>query len=80
MDNDEFKQMIVKNIISDLQEVGFEVDLEKLEEFFMKVREIVNEKVKEFGFDFFKGFSFDFIINIIMEKLRVFGVLVGMFY
>lgn len=46
----------------------------------MKVREIVNEKVKEFGFDFFEGFSFDFIINIIMEKLRVFGVLVGMFY
>lgn len=74
MDNDEFKQMIVKNIISDLQEAGFEVDPEKPEESLMKVREIANEKAKEFGFDFSEGFSFDSITNTIMEKLRAFGV------
>lgn len=78
MDNDEFKQMIVKNIISDLQEAGFEVDPEKPEESLMKVREIANEKAKEFGFDFSEGFSFDSITNTIMEKLRAFGVPVGM--
>lgn len=80
MDNDEFKQMIVKNIISDLQEAGFEVDPEKPEESLMKVREIANEKAKEFGFDFSEGFSFDSITNTVMEKLRAFGVPVGMFY
>ncbi|XP_022286159.2 uncharacterized protein LOC111099091 isoform X2 [Crassostrea virginica] len=74
MDNDEFKQMIVKNIISDLKEAGFEVDPEQPEESLQKIREIANEKAKEFGFDFSNGVSFGSIKSTMLEKLRAFGV------
>ncbi|XP_061198006.1 uncharacterized protein LOC133206092 [Saccostrea echinata] len=74
MDNEEFKQMIVKNIISDLKDEGFDVDPEKPEESLMKLREIANEKAREFGFDFSNGFDFGSMGNNIMEKLRAFGV------
>ncbi|XP_062590131.1 uncharacterized protein LOC134251722 [Saccostrea cucullata] len=74
MDNEEFKQMIVKNIISDLKEEGFDVDPENPEESLMKLREIANEKAREFGFDFSNGFDLTSMGNNIMEKLRAFGV------
>lgn len=77
MDNDEFKQMIVKNIISDLKEAGFEVDPEQPEESLQKIREIANEKAKEFGFDFSNGVSFGSIKSTMLEKLRAFGVPIG---
>lgn len=79
MDNDEFKQMIVKNIISDLKEAGFEVDPEQPEESLQKIREIANEKAKEFGFDFSNGVSFGSIKSTMLEKLRAFGVPIGKF-
>ncbi|XP_048753656.2 uncharacterized protein LOC125664899 [Ostrea edulis] len=74
MDNNEFKHMIVKHIISDLRDEGFDVDPENPEESLLKLREIAYEKAKEFGFDFSNGFNFDSIRSNIIEKLRAFGV------
>jgi hypothetical protein len=80
MDNNEFKHVIVKNIIADLRDEGFDVNPENEEESLQKLREIANEKAKEFGFDFSNGFNFDSLRSNIIEKLRTFGVPVGMMF
>ncbi|XP_022286157.2 uncharacterized protein LOC111099090 [Crassostrea virginica] len=74
MDDDDFKKMVLKDILITLQQKGFDIDPEEPKEAVLKLKTMAFEMAKNYGFEINEQMEWPEVKEKIMEAMREKGV------
>ncbi|XP_061162815.1 uncharacterized protein LOC133172027 [Saccostrea echinata] len=74
MDDEEFKKIVIKDVLINLQQQGYDIDPEEPKEAIIKLKSMALEMAKDYGFEINEEMEWPEIKQKIMEVMREKGV------